>query len=236
MKLLISVISPLECAAFSRWPDYVDIKNPADGSLGMPSIEDIMRVKKLVASSARLSCAIGEATDDAEFYAKRAVDAGQAGADIIKVGLFSFSGEIAISRFLSALTSVNKKLVAAVYADRVEKTFLKKFPEVAKNSGAWGCLIDTFDKTKGGLFSHLNEDALKGFIEGCRKHGLQSALAGGLAVKDLPRLAALGPDIVGFRSAVAKGARGEPGLDPQKLSRLMENADKDCHPRVGGDP
>jgi len=227
MRILVSVIDPQECAAFSRWPDYLDVKNPSEGSLGMPEPEVIRAVRDMAGEGAELSCAIGDADDNPEFYLKRAVTAVGAGADIVKVGLHSFSSIRAAGKFLERISAglksegLEKKLVAAGYADIMDNRFLREFPEAARKAGAWGCLLDTFDKTRGGLLSHIEKTELRRFADACRQNMVVGALAGGLGMEDAGWLDEVSPDVVGFRSAVAKKGRGEMGLDSEKIAALF---------------
>ena len=78
-------------------------------------------------------------------------------------------------------------------------------------------MLDTADKTAGGLRRHLDDRALAGFLSAARAHGLMSGLAGALTLGDAAPLAALGPDYLGFRGALC--ARGRTGaLDPARLA------------------
>lgn len=227
MKLLISIVAPYECAVFSRWPDYLDVKNPSDGSLGMPRPGVIRAVREFVGGRIVISAAIGDASDDAELYSKRAVMAAVEGADIIKVGLFSFSSRRVVVKFLQKIgdslkdSGGQKKIVPAVYADVADKNLIGKFPRLAREAGAWGCLIDTFDKTRGSLSAHLDLDTLKRFTASCRENGVVSALAGGLRIEDFDWLSNVNPDVAGFRSAVASTSRAAVGLSPEKLENLF---------------
>ncbi|MBI5178402.1 MAG: hypothetical protein HZA04_03995 [Nitrospinae bacterium] len=224
IKLLISVISPEECAAFSRWPDCLDVKNPAAGALGMAEVEEIHAIRAVAKTT--LSVAIGDADNNPEMYAARAVLAARAGADIVKVGLLSFTPSTAVA-FLSFLRHAleaekcSAKLVAGVYADLVDESFLRSFPHTARTAGIWGCLIDTFSKNGEKLGDWLGPETLSRFTADCRSRGLVSALAGGLDERDLAWLDEVEPDYAGFRSAVAKNGRGEKGIDPEKLERLL---------------
>ncbi len=227
MKLLISVIDSLECTAFSRWPDYLDVKNPSDGSLGMPNTEVVRRVRDFTGEGVVISAAIGDATDDSRLYSERAVAVAKAGADIVKVGLFSFSSKNSIVCFLRDIggslrsAGLEQKIVAAIYADRVDEDALRAFPELLSKTGAWGCLIDTFDKSRGNLLAHTNVCSLRRFVDSCRENGVVSALAGGLKSEDYEWLEEVAPDVAGFRSAVASTVRSAVGISHEKLENLF---------------
>ncbi len=212
-------------------PDFLDLKDPRDGSLGMPSLTTIEAVRAAAGDAVTLSTAIGDAGYDPEFYAQRAVDAALAGADIVKVGLKNVSAEqapwflSAIRRSLDARAPYTR-LVAGFYADLMDEAALKKLPAAAQSAGVWGCLIDTFDKSGKRLGHYCGPETLAGFTADCRARGLKSALAGGLAESDLVWLDEAEPDIVGFRSAVARGARHESGIDPKKASDIFFAVDQ----------
>ncbi len=212
-----------------RYPDFIDLKHPARGALGMPALSTIEAVREAAGDAVTLSAAIGDAAYQPERYAKHAVDAALAGADIVKVGLKDVTPEQApwfletIRRTLNAKARYTR-LVAGLYADLADETALKKFPAAAQSAGAWGCLIDTYAKGGKRLGDFCGPEALAGFTADCRARGLKSIVAGGLMEGDLIWLDEAEPDIVGFRSAVCAAGRGEAGLDPAKVERLVNAA------------
>ncbi len=210
-------------------PDYADVKNPSQGSLGMPDIKVIREIRKRIPKEIPLSVAIGDAdhVNGAAFYIKRALAAVHAGADIIKVGLYDFADRERMFVFLSTLKKAVSKtpIVAALYADIYGADFIVRFPAIAKDSGIHGCLLDTYKKDGGKkLTDFLNIETLGDFAADCRKHGLLSAIAGGLDEGDIEWLLALKPcvDVAGFRGAVCKGPRGGIGIDVKKLKSVKE--------------
>jgi (5-formylfuran-3-yl)methyl phosphate synthase len=58
-----------------------------------------------------------------------------------------------------------------------------------------------------GLLHWLEAADLHALVRACRAHGLLSALAGSLALDDLPRLLPVAADIVGVRGAACLGDR-----------------------------
>lgn len=212
-------------------PDFLDLKDPHGGSLGMPMLASIEAVRAAAGDAVTLSAAIGDAAYEPEFYAQRAVDAALAGADIVKVGLKDVSAEqapwflSAIRRSLDARAPYTR-IVAGFYADLMDDAALKKYPAAAQSAGVWGCLIDTYDKSGKRLGHYCGPETLAGFTADCRARGLKSALAGGLMEGDLIWLDEAEPDIVGFRSAVAKGKRHESGIDPKKATGIFFAVDQ----------
>jgi uncharacterized protein (UPF0264 family) len=91
---------------------------------------------------------------------------------------------------------------------------------VANEAGADGCMLDTAVKGEGSLFSHLGDDELGDFVQSCHKVGLICALAGSLGEADIPRVAEIGPDIIGFRTAACRGDRIQGNVERQQVERL----------------
>lgn len=225
MKLLVSLISPVECQAVMETPpDIIDIKNPADGSLGMPDISVIEEIRRKIPSNLQLSVAIGDADDNAPLYRLRAEEVARAGVNIVKVGLYDFPDSKRAVDFLSFIRrGLTASVVAARYVDLTNIREIREFPEIAYKAKIKGCLLDTYRKDGGRLADYASMDELKKFVEQCRSLGLLSALAGGLGVDDIGWLSALKPDIAGFRGAVAEGARSEPGISRLRLARLAQS-------------
>ena len=102
-------------------------------------------------------------------------------------------------------------------------------------------MIDTFDKSAGSLRQHLDDDSLRAFIELARELGLMTGLAGSLRVADIAPLAALGPDLLGFRGALCQpGGRAAP-LSVERVRAVRKALDavssqRDATAKVECDP
>ena len=70
------------------------------------------------------------------------------------------------------------------------------------DQGFSGVFLDVSEKSRGRLLDHLPPEKLAEFVTRCRALGLRIGLAGSLEAPDVPRLLSLGPDILGFRSAL----------------------------------
>jgi len=68
-------------------------------------------------------------------------------------------------------------------------------------------LIDTFDKSAGGLLEIAGLGRLSDWVAAARSRSLGVALAGRLTADELPRVLAIGAQIVGVRSAACEGGR-----------------------------
>jgi (5-formylfuran-3-yl)methyl phosphate synthase len=215
-RLLASVRTPEEARrAIAGGADIIDLKEPAQGALGRLSDATIAAIRHEVAGQRPTSATIGDLplAPAPVLEAVRAMAA--TGVDIVKLGIFP--GEAAAT--VAALGSAARggiRLVAVLFADRAPN-----FSLVARcaDAGFYGVMLDTADKAAGPLTRHLAEATLAQFISDARRHGLLAGLAGSLTAGDVPRLLPLGPDYLGFRSALTTGGRDAP-LDAAAAARL----------------
>jgi len=106
---------------------------------------------------------------------------------------------------LSVLAS-RSRLIAVLFAD--ERYDLGMVEELSRNSFA-GAMLDTAHKSGKTLCDWRTERELSEFVSLCRANALIAGLAGSLRLEDIPRLAAIGTDYLGFRGALCRhGERG----------------------------
>ncbi|MDX1797904.1 MAG: (5-formylfuran-3-yl)methyl phosphate synthase [Candidatus Lokiarchaeia archaeon] len=196
--------------------DYIDCKNPEEGSLGANFPWIISEMKKLIPpeSPQLLSATIGDFPNLPGSASLAALGAAVSGADIIKVGLKGPNNERTgiqlMKKVVKAVKDYNTeiKVVVAGYADRIRMKSSPEFmsiPSIALESGADIAMLDTFIKDKKGLFDFLSKDQLVQFKEKAKESNLEVALAGNLRKKDIPLLIEISPDIIGVRSVVCEG-------------------------------
>jgi hypothetical protein len=227
MKLLVSVVDADEARiAAAAGADIVDVKNPAEGSLGAPSPAVIAAVRAAVPPALPVSAAIGDMPNLPGTAALAALGAASSGAAFVKVGLWGVSTEADAVALLRAIREAvpDAIVVAAAYADarRVPHAPLapELLPRVAAAAGARVCLLDTAIKDGRGLLDWLDPDALTALVTEAHDAGLRFALAGALREDDLPIIRATGADIAGVRSAACtNGVRTGP-LDPDRVGVL----------------
>ncbi|MFW9818562.1 MAG: (5-formylfuran-3-yl)methyl phosphate synthase [Candidatus Thorarchaeota archaeon] len=195
--------------------EYIDCKNPNEGSLGANIPWIISEMKKLIPSDSPqlLSATIGDFPNLPGSASLAALGAAVSGADIIKVGLKGPNDERTgielMKKVVKAVKDYNKdiKVVVAGYADRIRMNSSPEFmsiPLIALESGADIAMLDTFIKDKKGLFDFLSEHQLVQFKEKAKDFDLDVALAGNLRKKDIPLLIKISPDIIGVRSVVCE--------------------------------
>ena len=216
VRLLVSVVNAEEVeAALAGGADIVDVKNPAEGSLGAPIPALLRAVRSRVASPAEVSAALGDAPHLPGTMALAAAGAAACGADYLKIGLMgSARPEQALDLLVAvrrATAEVNPraKLMAAAYSDasRVGALPACELPSIAREAGFDGVMLDTAVKDGATTFDAMGEDGVAAFLAAARALGLVTAVAGSLGLADLERSWRLGADIVGVRGSACEGGR-----------------------------
>jgi (5-formylfuran-3-yl)methyl phosphate synthase len=234
MKLLVSVVDAEEArAAAAAGADIVDVKNPAEGSLGAPTPAVIADVRAAVPAELPVSAAIGDMPNLPGTAALAALGAARSGATFVKVGLWGVTTEpdaIALLRTVRDGVSgmPGTVVVAAAYADAVRVAGGPLAPallaRVAREAGVDTCLLDTAVKDGRGLLEWLSPATLAALVADAHAAGLQVALAGALRAEDLPVIRATGADIAGVRSAACHDGQREGRLDAERVRALRRYA------------
>jgi (5-formylfuran-3-yl)methyl phosphate synthase len=228
MRLLLSVTDAHEArVAVEAGVDVVDVKNPAEGSLGAPRPGVIERVREVVPPERPVSAAIGDLPNLPGTAALAALGAARSGAAYVKVGLWGTSTTdeaVALLRAAREAVDGGAVVIAGAYADaeRVPGGALPPQAVVAaaRRAGVAGCLLDTAVKDGRGLFEWLNPAALTALVAEGHAAGLVMALAGSLGAEDLAVVRATGADIAGVRSAACLDGRRTAPLDAERIRRL----------------
>ena len=217
IKLLISPRNLKEAEiTINSGVDYIDCKNPDEGSLGANFPWIIKQMKKMINDREKqlLSATIGDFPNLPGSASLAALGAAISGADIIKVGL---KGPMNESQGIYLMKNVVKavkeyddsiKVVAAGYADYTRMNSSLSYlsiPKVAAESGSDIAMLDTFIKDGKELFDFLSIDNLVEFVKQSKQQGLGVALAGNLKLESLPKIKQISPDIIGVRSVVCEG-------------------------------
>jgi (5-formylfuran-3-yl)methyl phosphate synthase len=228
MRLLVSVTDAHEARlAVEGGVDIVDVKNPAEGSLGAPGPSVIERVREVVPPERPVSAAIGDVPNLPGTAALAALGAARSGAAYVKVGLWgacTTDEAVAVLRAVRDALDGGAAVIAAAYAD-AERVSAGPLPpeavvEAARRGGAGGCLLDTALKDGRGLFEWLTPDTLATLVAEGHDAGLEMALAGALRAEDLSMVRATGADIAGVRAAACRDGRRTAPLDAERIGRL----------------
>jgi (5-formylfuran-3-yl)methyl phosphate synthase len=217
--LLASVRNAAEAeAAIAGGADIVDLKEPAAGALGRLPDDTVRACLATVARRVPVSATICDLPLHDSARVAAAADAVAAlGVDIVKVGLFAG----ALAPALAALSplAARRPVVLVAFADRAPD--LAAAAPLTTAAGLRGIMLDTADKAAGPLTRHMGAGALAAFVALARRHGLLCGLAGSLRAADVPLLAPLGADYLGFRSALTVGGRAD-ALDPARVAALRQ--------------
>jgi uncharacterized protein (UPF0264 family) len=231
MEILASIRSIDEIEEAVRGgADIIDLKNPAEGSLGAAAPWDIQYIKKRYPDQT-LSAAIGDFPNLPNTAALAAYGAAVAGADYVKIGLLGLHTPIdalkIMKNVVKAVKSVRSDIfvVGAGYADfgKVNSIDPMELPKVIKDSKADIAMIDTAIKDGSTLFSYFNESILRSFVESCHIYGIKAALAGTLSIDHIPLLKKIRPDVIGFRTALCgDGNRISGVISAEKVKNMVK--------------
>lgn len=221
-RLLVSVRNLDEAKlALAAGVDLIDIKEPMRGPLGSADLTVIAEIVEQVGDSVPISAALGELLDF------DLASAGQlpAGLSYAKLGMAGCAERFDWPRtWARVLESLPKGVqpVAVVYADW-SSAQAPAPSEILRHAAALGCravLVDTYDKSSGGLLDHWGREDLENFVDLVHELGLLCVLAGSLSLESIPQVLALRPDYVALRGAACNGPRTRQ-ISPDRLARLV---------------
>lgn len=222
-KLLVSVRSAAEAElALGAGADLIDIKEPSRGALGAADPEVWEKIRGVVYGRAPMSVALGELL--AAPIEKLATEAG--GVLFAKIGLAgcqSATGWIARFGRVIAKLPGDVQPVPVAYADWRAADAPAPFVALtlAARCSSRMLLIDTFEKTRGGLLEQFSWEALAELAELAKSARVELALAGSLDADSIERLLPLRPAYIGVRGAVCRGGRSG-AVDPALVKSLAE--------------
>ncbi|WP_290899698.1 (5-formylfuran-3-yl)methyl phosphate synthase [Ferroglobus sp.] len=217
MKVLVSPMSleeAIEC--IKGGADIIDVKNPAEGSLGANFPHVIKEVSELVKKNGKeVSATIGDMEFKPGTASLAALGAAFSGADYVKVGLYGVRSEREVYEMMKEVVRAvkdfdeGKKVVAAAYGDytRIRSVSPFDIPEASYKAGADGIMVDTAIKDGKDIFSFMKFEELERFIEEAHKRGMFCAIAGSLKWEHIEILKKLNPDIIGVRTMVCESGR-----------------------------
>lgn len=218
MQLLVSVRSGAEVeAALAGSADIIDAKEPANGSLGAVSAATLAEVAARVPAAQRLSIALGDVTTAAEVLVlmDKLELPPRASRTYLKLGFAGVESEEVVGGLIGAAVRRAERyrfpvsIIAVAYADADRATALP--PEtilgLAATAGADGVLMDTHLKNGPRLLDWHTAESLGRWVSSARTSGLTVGVAGSLRAEDVSAVAALAPDVIGFRGAACHAGR-----------------------------
>ena len=232
MKLLVSVVDAAEARlAVAGGVDVVDVKNPAEGSLGAPAPGgDRGRCAPCVPPELPLSAALGDLPAPARHgrarrarrgALRRGLREGRAlgrrrprtrPSRVLRAAREAVDGGAAVDRRRLRRRRARAEPAAAARGSsspRRGAAGVARLPARHRGQGRPRAVRVARRPTRSRRSSPTAHDA-----------GLEVALAGALRAEDLPAVRATGADIAGVRSAACRDGRRTAPLDPERIARL----------------
>ncbi len=232
MKVLVSPMNleeALEC--IKGGADIIDVKNPAEGSLGANFPHVIREVAEVVKKSGKeVSATVGDLEFKPGTASLAALGAAYSGADYVKVGLYGIRNEREVYDLMKEVVRAvkdfdeSKKVVAAAYGDytRINAVSPFEIPEAAYKAGVDGIMVDTAIKDGKDIFSFMKFEELQRFINEAHERNMFCAIAGSLKWEHLDLLKSLNPDIIGVRTMVCENGRNSP-IKAELVEKLKQS-------------
>lgn len=234
-RFLASVATLAEARqALAGGADIIDLKDPARGALGAVSTDCAHDIVAVVNGQCPISATIGDQPLQPEIIAPAVTAMAATGVDIIKIGWFSSRPVPAVMPVLAEAALRGVQLVMVLFAEYGQQ--MDYLPALTR-AGVYGVMLDTADKTQGGLRDRLAPVELADFVQAARRQGLICGLAGSLAPRDIQPLLALEPDYLGFRGALCRTGDRCAGLDTaavESIRLLIRAQEKACAHAVNG--
>ncbi len=215
----------------------LDVKEPANGPLGMADIAVVAEITGWARSRGVLtSAALGEVR---QWQDGELTDAAPIDVDFAKMGVSGMADQddwVAAWRRVRGRWAVARGWVAVAYAD-AQTCHAPPIAEVVQAAAAEGCagvLLDTWDKSGPGLTECLDVEDLVAVRESTRQHGLLLALAGRVTMDEADDLVGLGPDLVAVRSAVCRHGRRTEPVSRERVTELVSRLSGSSQPAIPG--
>lgn len=209
--------------------DIIDVKNPAEGSLGANFPWVISEVAKIAKKHGKaVSATTGDMPYKPGTASLAALGAAVAGADYVKVGLYGVKNEVEAKEVIEGVVKAvkgydeSKKVVIAGYGDyyRINAISPLKLPEITAELSADVVMVDTAIKDGSSIFDHMSFGELQSFVSMAKENDLQCALAGNIGWGHLEAIKTLSPDIIGVRTIVCE--RGRDSSIKRELVRKLK--------------
>lgn len=202
-RLLVSVRSGVEAvSALAGGAEVIDIKEPSRGALGAAHPSVWHDVCCRVHDRCPVSAALGELLSDGPFDRLGSLQTIRQ----VKIGLAACRD---VHDWPARWRQIVERLpdsvaaVAVVYADhdRAASPSPEAVLSCATHSRCSAVLIDTFDKSHGGLFDIMPVSRVGEILQAARDVAPSVVLGGSLNQNSLPAALALRPDLIAVRGA-----------------------------------
>jgi uncharacterized protein (UPF0264 family) len=222
--LLASVTNPKEAAiALEAGADIIDLKDPSRGALGALSVTRIERIVAAIDHRCSVSATVGDLPAKPDLIGQAVRATAATGVAYVKVGLFGSAYFDDCLDTLAQQASAGVRLIAVLFADLAPDF---KTLAMLADAGFTGAMLDTADKSRGGLRRHMTVERLDEFVRQARQSELMTGLAGSLRCEDINPLLATKPDYLGFRTALCRGESRTAEIDPEAVAEIRARLPK----------
>lgn len=213
-KMLASITSVAEAQlALDLGADIIDLKNPSEGALGALPLATIRDIVDFIDRRRLISATIGDVPETLDEVVEKINSTAATGVDIVKIGIATSRSPLTSWQGL-ACEPHSIRLVAVLFAeDRFDLEWIDGLAEL----GFYGVMLDTADKSMGGLRDHYNDKFLTKFLRCASACDLVCGLAGSLNLDDIAPLLALAPDYLGFRGALCSDSKRTKQLSAERF-------------------
>jgi len=205
--------------ALEAGADIIDLKNPVLGALGALPTNVIADIVRYVDGRRPVSATVGDLPMEPDTLLHAVEVTAATGVDIVKVGFFGNNGHAECIGKLAQAAETDAKIVAVLFADQQPNMAL--LPMLAA-AGFYGVMLDTADKSAGGLRYWLNDAALQQFVSSAQALGLLTGLAGALRQPDIRPLLGLGAGYLGFRGALCTNDMRASQMDYGRVETICQ--------------
>ena len=212
--------------------DIIDLKNPVLGALGALPIPVIEEIVHFVDGRRPVSATVGDLPMQPSVLCDAVETTAATGVDMVKIGFFGKERHAECAQILASVAQRGKKIIAVMFADqRPDITLLP----LLSDAGFHGVMLDTANKSAGGLRDWLSESDLQNFVSTALTHGLLTGLAGSLQESDIFPLASLNADYLGFRGALCSDNERTFTLDLERIIAIRKVVAQMQQPILNGD-
>jgi uncharacterized protein (UPF0264 family) len=198
--------------------DIIDLKNPEQGALGALSNELVTEIVAKVNHKKLVSATVGDLPMQANIIFNAVSAMLDTGVDYIKIGFFPDGDWLGTVSKLTEITQQGHQLIAVLFADTQPDISII---QSLKTAGFSGVMLDTMDKSTGGLSQVIALSRIRDFVITAKDAHLLCGLAGSLKVDDIPALLSLNADYLGFRGALCEQHNRTAQLDKHAVNSIL---------------
>lgn len=212
MKVMISIKDLMEAKEVmaAGGVEILDVKNPAEGTLGANTPDVIKEIMDLVPDDIMIAASIGDLDFKPGTASLAAYGVASLGADYVTASMFAVRkpGDVGTmaGHLRKAIDEADTgcRLIISGYADAGRIGAASPFDFATEIGNADILMLDTAIKDGKNIFDFASVEDLIELKERAHDTGLKLILAGSIRIPHLKEAVRVGPDILGFRGVVCE--------------------------------